>query len=214
MKRGENMSDEKRFHRLLVIHIIITITFTVLLSLIGDEPEHRALVDVMPMLLAFFVIRLFTDKYKKLLPLAIGLVWGGIRYLQYSKITAMLGADSNSFLGQLLNGDVYGSDVFACIVGVFMLYLFLNYEGYERNEIKRRSLTNVSNEILLLAVLCALPLGLLLLLLKALDTHNSKGKHSTAGSTVALLFLQAMAFGFCVMMIQAQMTVIADRFRH
>lgn len=213
MKRGENMSDEKRFHRLLIVHIVITAAFTIFVASMGRKPENHALADVMPMLLAFFVIRLFTDKYKKLLPLAIGLVWGGIRYLQYAGMFGIFGADENSFAGQILNTEVYFSDVIACAVGVFMLYLFLNYEGYERNEIKKRSLANVSDGILFLAVIFAPPLGLVLLFLKGFDVQNTKGKHSTVGSTISLVFLQAMLFMFCVLMLQMQIAVIEDRFR-
>lgn len=208
------MSDEKRFHKLVIVHIIITTAFGILVFSIGKEPEIHALVDVLPMLLAFFAIRLFTDRYKKLLPLAIGLVWGGIRYLQYTKTFALLGADESSFVGQLLNGEVYGSDVLACIVGMVMLYLFLNYEGYERNEVKKRPLANVSDGVLFLSLIFALPLGILLLFLKGLDAQNSKGRHNTVGSTISLLFLQLMAYGLCVVMINAQMMVIADRLGH
>lgn len=209
------MSKEyEHMRNIIKVHILLTTVFGILIFIHNDEATVHAAIDTLPMMLGYYIIRLYTDNYRKVLPLGIGLVWGLVRYIQLLMDKPLFGADNGSFIGEIMPyTSVYPMDIIACFVGVFMMYLFVDFERYERGEVSSK-MSNISNTIVLLAVLFCAPLGILLFMLKCMDVKDKNGNRNTIGSTIALLFLLGMALLLATTMVQIQIGVNASRFRH
>lgn len=209
------MSKEyEHMRKIIEVHIVITVIFGILIILSKKEAAIHAAADTLPMMLGYYIIRLYTDNYRKVLPLGVGLAWGGVRWIQLLIGKPLFGAESGSFMGALSQFTTsYPMDIIACFVGLFMMYLFVDFERYERGEVYSK-MSKMSDVVIVLAVIFCFPLGIPLFLLKCMDVKDKNGKRNTVGSTIGLVFLLGCAFALAFIMMQVQIGVNADRLRH
>lgn len=102
----------------------------ILIGLLAKGALRNSGGDVLAVIAIYFLIRIFTDKFPKTLPLMIFAFACFVEWLQSMDICGILGIDNRSLLAIIMgtNGNFF--DICCYFMGVLMIYTYMHFEKY------------------------------------------------------------------------------------
>lgn len=125
------MTERTKSKKIIYISAFaVLLTAEILIGLLAEEVLRNSGGDVLVVIVIYFLIRIFTDRFSRTLPLMVFAFACFVELLQSMDICGLLGIDKHSLLAVIIGTNGNFLDICCYFFGMLMIYTYMHFEKY------------------------------------------------------------------------------------